>query len=152
MKDQDLTITFTVDRSPEQTFAAISNVRGWWGAGIEGASDKVGDEFTYRHKSIHLSKQKLVESVPAKTLIWLVTDANLSFTKNTGEWKGTQLRFEIGRTGGQTEVRFTHVGLGPECECFAECSKGWNYYVGESLRALIATGTGMPDSRAVYRG
>jgi Activator of Hsp90 ATPase homolog 1-like protein len=152
MKDQDLTTTFSVDRSPEQVFAAISNVREWWGAGIEGAADKIGDEFMYRHKDLHVSTQKLAEAIPGKKLVWLVTDANLSFTKDTGEWKGTQLSFEIAPIGSRTEVRFTHVGLGPECECFEACTKGWNHYVGESLRALLTTGAGKPDPVSVHRG
>jgi len=148
----DLTMTFAVDNSPDQVFAAIANVRAWWGKGIEGSTDKIGDEFTYRHKDLHLSKQRLEEAIPGKKLVWLVTDANLSFTADTGEWKGTQLRFDIGRSGGQTELRFTHVGLNPKRECFEACSKGWAYYVGESLRALLLTGTGRPDPRAIHHG
>jgi len=42
-------------------------------------------------------------------------------------------------------LTFTHVGLVPEYECFEVCSDGWGTYVGQSLRALITTGKGMPN-------
>ena len=50
MKSQDFTTAFTVDQTPEEAFAAINNVRGWWTGkpGIEGSTAKLGDEFTYR--------------------------------------------------------------------------------------------------------
>ena len=59
MNDQSLAITFTVDQTPEQAFAAINNVRGWWSGNIEGNTDKLGDEWTYRYKDIHYSKQRI---------------------------------------------------------------------------------------------
>ena len=52
MENQNFTSAFSVGQTPEEAFAAINNVRGWWSGepGIEGSTDKLGDEFTYRYK------------------------------------------------------------------------------------------------------
>lgn len=141
----DLSITFSVDASPERVIAATQDVRAWWGAGIDGASDRVGDTFHYRHDDLHDSTQEVVELVPGVRLVWRVTAAHLSFVAHPREWEGTHIRFEAAPRDGRTELRFTHVGLTPAAECFDMCSKGWGYYVGESLHALLATGRGSPD-------
>jgi hypothetical protein len=66
MKSHNFTTTITVDQTPEAAFAAINNVRGWWSGELEGSTAKVGDEFTYRYKDVHYSKQKITESIPGK--------------------------------------------------------------------------------------
>lgn len=63
MKSQDYSTTISVDQSPEQVFAAINNVRGWWSGDIEGATDTLGAEFTYRDKDMRRSKQKIGELI-----------------------------------------------------------------------------------------
>lgn len=142
--ENSFTISFAVDETPEQVFAAIKNVGAWWTAKVEGKAEKVGDEFTYRYEDKHYSKQKLAESIPGKKVVWLVLEeSNISFTKNAGEWNGTKLCFDISRKGKQTEVRFTHEGLVPACECYEACSEGWSFYINDSLRALITTGKGL---------
>ena len=59
--------------------------------------------------------------------------------------QGTDIVFEISANAAQTEVRFTHVGLIPDHECFENCSTAWGFYITSSLRSLIATGEGQPN-------
>jgi activator of Hsp90 ATPase-like protein len=148
MKQQDYTTSIVVDQPAGEVFRAISNVRGWWSEGVEGDTENLNDEFVYRHKDMHYSKQRLVEVVPGKKLVWLVTDSKLSFIKgNQSEWTGTRVSFDIAPKGNKTEILFTHNGLVPDIECFIACSRGWNYYLYNSLAKLITTGKGEPDPK-----
>ena len=152
MKDQNFTTTFTVEQTPEEVFAAVNNVRGWWSGEIEGSTDKLNDEFTYRYGDLHYSRQKITELIPGKKIVWLVLDAYLSFTEDKGEWKGTEIAFEVSEEGDRTAVRFTHLGLVPEYECFDTCSNAWGFYINGSLRSLINTGKGYPNQKEKVDG
>jgi uncharacterized protein YndB with AHSA1/START domain len=41
------TTSITVDKSPEEVFEAVNNVRGWWLDNIEGRTDKLNEEFRF---------------------------------------------------------------------------------------------------------
>ena len=142
MKTSDFTATILVDKTPEEAFNAINNVRGWWTGepGIEGSTDKLDDEFTYEYKPYHYSKQKITELIPGKKVVWLVTESHISFVEDKNEWTGTKIIFEIQKKGDKTEVRFTHAGLVPDIECYGSCSNAWGSYISGSLRNLIAKG------------
>jgi len=137
------TKTLLVDKTPKEAFDAINNVRGWWSGDIEGRTDRLGEEFTYRYEDVHYSKQRITELVPGKRVVWLVLDAYLSFVEDKTEWNGTTIVFEISKKGSKTEVRFTHEGLVSQYECFESCSDAWSFYVNRSLRNLITTGKGL---------
>ncbi len=145
MNDQNFTRTFTVDQSPEEAFAAINNVRGWWSEEIEGSTDMLGEEFKYHFKDVHRSTMKITELVPNKKVVWRVLDNYFNFTKDKTEWTGTDITFEISKKGDKTEIHFTHLGLVPEYECFNVCSNAWGSYITGSLRDLITTGKGQPN-------
>lgn len=147
MTNKNYTTSYTVDQSPEQVFAAITNVRGWWSGEIDGLTDKLGADFTYRYQDLHRSTQKIAELVPGKKVVWHVTDARLNFVKHKSEWNGTNVVFEIARKGDKTELRFTHVGLVPGIECYGKCAGAWGYYINDSLRNLITTGKGDPNEK-----
>ena len=147
MKNQNFTTTISVDKSPEEVFKAINNVRGWWSGQIEGETDKLGAEFTYRYKDVHRSKQKVKELIPGKRVVWQVLDSSLSFRKEN-EWTGTDIVFDIAQKDGKSEVRFTHVGLVPAFQCFGDCSGAWGVLINENLRKLINTGEAQPDAFA----
>ena len=148
MKKDGFTTSFTVEQTPAQVFAAINNVRGWWSGEITGETNKPGVEFVYRYKNMHKSTQKVTEFVPGMKVVWRVTDAELTFVKDKAEWIGTDIVFEIAEKAGQTELRFTHMGLVPAFECYGGCSGAWGALVDGNLRNLIATGKNQPDAFA----
>jgi len=146
MTSQNFSSAFLVDQSPEEAFAAIKNVRGWWSGQIEGATGALDAEFTYRYQDVHYSKQRITEFFPNKKVVWRVLDAYLNFTEDPNEWTGTAVTFEVSQQGEQTEVIFTHLGLVPAFECYDKCSSAWSFYISNSLRRLITTGQGEPNT------
>lgn len=143
----DFTTTFTVDRTPKEVFDAIIDIRGWWSEEVEGSTKKVGGEFLYHFKDVHICKMKVLEIVPHKKVVWLVVDNYFNFTKDKQEWKDTKLSFEIRKNGDKTQVQFTHIGLVPEYECFNICTDAWSNYIQKSLYDLITTGKGQPNPK-----
>jgi hypothetical protein len=146
MTPQDFTTTILTDQSPQEAYHAINNVCGWWSEEIEGSTDKLNAEFNYHYEDVHRCKIKITELIPAKKVVWLVLDNYFKFTKDETEWKGTKMIFDISEKGGKTEIRFTHEGLVPAYECYDVCKSAWSNYIQNSLRNLIATGKGQPNS------
>jgi Activator of Hsp90 ATPase homolog 1-like protein len=145
---KNFTQTLIVAQTPNQVFAAINNVRAWWSGQVTGATDEIGAEFIYSYGEIHRSTQQVVELSEGKRVVWRVTDAHLSFAKDPAEWKGTEIVFDITPHGEETAIRFTHVGLRPEAECYENCSAGWATLLGRNLKRLIETGKQQPDAFA----
>ncbi len=149
MQSTDFTTTIAVEQSPEEAFAAITDVRGWWSGNIEGPTDELGAEFSYRYKDVHYSKQRITELVAGEKVTWEILESMLDFTSDPNEWAGTRVTFEIAREAGQTKVRFAHVGLTPDSECFDSCSSAWGFYINTSLKELITAGRGEPNPQEV---
>lgn len=146
MNGQSFTTGLTTTKSPQEVYDAIIDVHSWWSGVVDGSTDHVGAEFTYRYRDLHESKQRVVELVPGQRVVWDVIGATLTFVPNQHEWKGTRIRFEIGATAdGETELRFTHEGLVPACDCYRDCSNGWSSLMSKSLRHRIDSGKHQPD-------
>lgn len=142
MRTTDFKVTLIADKSPEEVFSAITNVRKWWSGyyseQIEGNTEKLNDEFIFRAgEGVHYSKQKLIEVIPAKKIVWLVTDSKLSFLQNETEWIGTKIAFEISKKGEKTQLVFTHQGLTSEVECYGACSPAWTQYLQNKLLPML---------------
>src|SRR6185295_17559185 len=145
MAKLDYTTTILVNQTPKEAFKSINSVKKWWTENLEGKSKKLNDEFTVQFGDVHYSKQMLVEVIPDKKVVWLVTDSKLSWIKDKQEWTGTKIIFEIAKKGKKTEVRFTHQGLTPQIECYSDCSNAWGGYIQQSLKSLINKGKGQPE-------
>lgn len=142
MNKENFTAEIIVEQSPQKVFDAINNVRAWWQGEIKGSSRKLNDEFDYRMMDIHYSKQKVVELIPNEKVVWLITESNLSSFKEKKEWNGTKVIFEISEVNNKTQLRFTHVGLVSNFECYSDCSNAWSLLIQQSLVSLITTGKG----------
>jgi uncharacterized protein YndB with AHSA1/START domain len=145
--DQNFTATFSVDRPPQEAFEAITNVHGWWSEGVMGVTDQVGGEFDYRFQDVHRCRVRVTELVPGRKVAWHILDNHFNFISDQTEWKDTQVVFEISEKDSGAEVRFTHVGLVPQYECYDVCSNAWGGYITGSLRSLINTGKGQPNPK-----
>ncbi len=145
MAASDFTVTLLTEQTPQQVFQAIINVRGWWSGfyseEIKGNTEKLNDEFSfYAAGGPHYSKQKLVEVIPGKKVVWLITESELGFLEKTNEWTGTKVIFEISTKDGKTQLVFTHKGLTSEIECYESCAPAWTQYLQNKLLPLINTG------------
>jgi len=145
MNQQDFTTTMTVDRTPDEVFDAIINARGWWSRTIVGDTTHVGDEFVQHAPDLHWARLRVSELEPGRTVVWQVLDSLFTFVADQAEWRNTTIRFDLTETETGTELRFTHVGLFRDMECFDVCANAWGGYIGGSLRNLILNGTGSPN-------
>jgi len=146
MKDQHYTATIAIAHSPRDVFDRLKKVQTWWsGEDFEGKSATWGDEFTIRHGDLHYSKQKLVEIIPDRKIVWLVTESRLTWLeRDQGEWTNTKMVFEIFPKGDMTELTFTHEGLIPEKECYSRCTQGWDTVIKVVFAKAMAT-DGRPE-------
>jgi Activator of Hsp90 ATPase homolog 1-like protein len=145
MDDQSFTTAFRVTATPDEVFAAINDVRGWWSGEITGDTDHLGAEFTYRYQDMHRSTQRITEFAPGERVVWLVVDSYLSFIEDHAEWNGSHIAFDIAQAGGDTRLTFTHEGLTPDVACYDNCAPAWEFYIAQSLRKFISTGVGAPN-------
>ena len=134
MENKDFQYSFTSSKKQNEVFAYLINPNNWWvglfGETIEGNSKDINDEFSFRAgDGVHYSNQKLVDLDPDKKIIWLVTESNLSYLKNTNEWAGTKICFDIEQEDNMTKITFTHKGLIPQFECYGGCSSVWTQYL-----------------------
>lgn len=148
VKNESYTIDVEFDKTPEDIFRRINNVSEWWirVAGgeqteFDGHSKKLNDEFVLRHGNVHYSKQKLLELVPGKKIVWFVTESKLDWIEdNKFEWTGTKMIFDLASLDGRTILTFTHQGLVPEKECYEHSAQFWNMVIKDWLFNYINEG------------
>jgi catechol 2,3-dioxygenase-like lactoylglutathione lyase family enzyme len=57
---------------------------------------------------------------------------------------GIRRRWRRPADGDATELHFRHHGLTPELGCIEECTRGWDHFLGTSLREYVEVGRGSP--------
>ena len=144
MKQRDFNCRISANVSPSEAFDKISRVPEWWVTNIEGKTKILHDIFIYHHGQASVTF-KIIEVVPDKKIVWLVTDCNIPYLKNIKEWNDTKAIWDISNKDSLTQIDFTHLGLVPDLECYQACERGWSLYIKESFFKFLTTGKGLPD-------
>lgn len=104
------TVSIEVVKSPAEVFNHILNdIPKFWPEDFEGESNKLNDEFVFRSDGGHYSKNKVVEFVLGKKVVWLVTES-IRPTDNF-DWTGTKMIFELTPREDNTLLEFTYDGF-----------------------------------------
>jgi len=131
-------VTIEVTKSASEVFNHLTNdVSKFWPEEFEGESSGFNDEFVFRSGGSHYSKNKVIELVPDKKVVWLVTDS-IRKTDNF-EWTGTKMIFDLTSKGSNTHLKFTYDGIVPEDE-FDRLVQVCDMVIKERLFNLLTNG------------
>ncbi|MEX6690023.1 SRPBCC family protein [Danxiaibacter flavus] len=140
----DFSLAIEFNKSAGVVFNALTkDVARWWGGrDLTGSALKLHDEFSIGHPGAHYSKQQVIELVHDERLVWLVTESELAWLQqDKHEWTGTKMIFWLSGNNGKTELRFTHVGLTRDKECYETCShSGWGIVISDYLYLFVSEG------------
>ena len=142
---EDYYCTIRTNASPGRAFEAIGDIGKWWATNFDGRAMFCNDRFIVRFGKTY-SVMKTTESDPGKKLVWTIEESHLPLFKNPAQWNHTRIVWEISAEENGTMIHMTHIGLTPATDCYYDCEKGWNFYIGESLFKLINEGKGFPGS------
>ncbi len=132
-------VAIEVAKSPDKVFHHVVNdVSKYWPEEMEGGCTKLNDEFVFKSGDSHYSKNKVVEFVPDKKMVWLVTDS-IRKTDNY-KWTGTKMIFELTPKGNHTLIKFTYDGIVLENE-YDRLVQVCDMVIRERLYNFITNGT-----------
>ena len=145
MRTSDYTGNFTINRSAEHVFEALTQrIPEWWTADFTGSGAGIGDAFTVRFGGTH--KTFLISELePGQRVGWHCTDAWLDLPEidKKDEWIGTDIIWDIVPLDFGVMVNIIHRGLRPGTDCYNACEKGWASFM-TSLYTLLESGYGLP--------
>jgi uncharacterized protein YndB with AHSA1/START domain len=143
-RTEDFTAVLSLATSPASVSALFSSAAGvsrWWGPTTgDGAA---GGTLVTSFGDYGVNTMRVLEAGPARVVWESLASDGITPTGHTLEWLGTTMEFDILPAGTGTELRFRHVGLTPQLECWADCFSAWTYFMA-SIETFAETGTGTP--------
>ena len=128
----------------ERVFDAIGTLdgpRGWWTPLVTGSAAR-GGELRFEFEGLDETIVMRVDVAQRPSAV------HWSCLEHSGhpEWVGTKLAFNIVERGPEKCVlRFRHIGLVPELQCYGVCKRGWDSFL-PSIVAYVELGEGSPYS------
>ncbi|HXB42468.1 MAG TPA: SRPBCC domain-containing protein [Puia sp.] len=108
-KPANYTVAIEIPKSPNDVFTHLIDLAKWWPEDFAGEDIKLNSEFVFSTGDSHYSKNKVIEFLPNKKLVWLVTES-IRKTDNY-DWTGTKMIFDLTPKGDNTIVKFTYDGV-----------------------------------------
>ena len=109
-------VEIEVTKSPDDVFNHIVDLSKWWPEEFEGGNIQLNTEFVFRIGDVHYSKNKVVEFVPNKKVVWVTTES-IRKTDNY-DWTGTKFIFKLTPKGDNTLLKCTYDGAVLENESY----------------------------------
>lgn len=129
----------------EKVFDVLSTVDGlkrWWTLDVTGSAG-VGGELRFWF-SDHAIRMRVVRG-DRDVVEWQCIEH-----EKFPEWAGTTVRFELlDRPGGSTRLSFVHT-LAPSCDCYGQCSNGWDFFM-PSIAEAAESGAGTPYGSDAFK-
>lgn len=89
---------------------------------VEGGTDALSDESTYRHGHIHHSMQKITEMIPGSGIRLASRRLRRRLDRPPDRRTYPEITIALSGHHDATQVCSTHVGLFPDVECVGNCS------------------------------
>jgi uncharacterized protein YndB with AHSA1/START domain len=137
--------TLLIKASQEKVFQALSTnhgIAGWWTGNVQGEHEKGGIVRLEFDGPGHLIEMRIDELRDSELVAWSCVAHN-AFP----EWPSTKVIFSLtAELEASCKLSFEHLGLKQKCECYGDCSRGWDHFL-LSLTSFCETGAGFPWKR-----
>ncbi len=141
----DYSATIIVPAKPMAAKTAIfDQMDQWWSSKVAKTDSGARIEFGNSHVEFAFS-----EGDRKGDYVWACTDANMIIedVADATEWQGTSLRWRITDIGEGSRITLTHQGLNADLECLDVCTRGWQHFFEDSLKAHLSGGEPSPETR-----
>jgi uncharacterized protein YndB with AHSA1/START domain len=131
-----------IDAPREKVYQALTTnhgIAGWWTVKVQGEHVEGGTVRLEFEGPGHMFEMRVEELRDPELVAWTCLTHN-SFP----EWPSTKVNFALAAESEVScKLSFEHLGLKPVCECYGDCSRGWDYFL-TSLASFCETGVGSP--------
>jgi uncharacterized protein YndB with AHSA1/START domain len=128
-----------------EALTSFEGLVGWWASSATGSLSP-GTQFELGFAGL---EETITWEVEALAAPYSVAWTCLSHT-GLPDWDGTKIVFELSAHETElTVVKFRHIGLVPELDCYGQCSAGWEHFL-SSLKSFAERGQGTPFTEQPY--
>jgi len=117
---------------------ATKAIRDWWTEDADIATE-VGSVSQMRFGDFGWTDLRVDRLERPHKIDWTCVAQSMTDFRPTDEWVGTTISFELTEIEGGTRLDFVHQGL-TSLNCNELCETGWQFHIGQSLKALLENG------------